>query len=217
MKTLKHILKNVPKSIRWLILTIFIARILDYLVIQFFTNKPVEFSIENITYIISAILFLTFLGYIIGSYNSISKLLKQINSNNINTKPQKEKLPHRNIIIGTYKSKLLSSDIRAKIFLNEKIKPNVDVFLDRVFEGNPFCTKCLRPLDIWSGNYITDIGQIGYKCSSCKTEIEEDFENLRKSIKSLIRRDYDKYWDEYQKQIKDLTGGKPELFETPLY
>ncbi|MBK7378981.1 MAG: hypothetical protein IPJ03_08210 [Ignavibacteriales bacterium] len=215
MKTIKIIIRSIPKIIRVIIGTIFIAPILGYIVIQIATDKTIELSTINILYLIFSVLILLIVGYVIGSFRAVQKLITQ--SNKSSSVLEKKQLPHRYISIGTFATRHLSSDIRANIFLNEKIKPSIDSFLDRVYEGEPFCTICLRPLDKWNASYMADFAQIGYKCPSCKTEIKGDWEDLRKSIKGDVRSKYAEYWEKYKKQIYELTNGNPDGYTLPKY
>jgi hypothetical protein len=122
----------------------------------------------------------------------------------------KRTLPYRYISIGTFKTKELGVDIQAKIILEEKIKPDIENFLERINTGNPYCPKCSRPLDEWRSNWETKFDRIGYKCPSCNTQRAGDTMDLLNDICGLIRPNYDYFWDIYSKKIHQLTGGKPQ-------
>jgi len=217
MDTLNFIMKKIPKSIRWIIASLIVTPIIGYILLQLITNKPIEISVEKIIYVIIIIISLSIIGYLVGSFRAVSYLLLNKPSIKSEIKPIKKILPYNEIVIGTYKTEILCSDIRAKIFLNESLKPNVDVFLERIHEGDPFCSQCSRPLDDWNASYMADFAQIGYKCKTCNTQIEGDWKALRNIIKGEVRKNYDKYWLGYKTQIDELTGGKPEEYEIPKY
>jgi uncharacterized protein YneF (UPF0154 family) len=217
MNIIKYIIKNLPKTIRWIIVSIIITPILGYIIIQIAAEKHIEFSTEIIIYVIMLVFLSLIAGYSIGAYRAVSKLLSSKPSIKAENKSTKPKVPHKEITIGTYRKIFLSSDIRAEILITEKIKPSVDDFLDRIREGDPFCSQCSRPLDILNANYLANFAQIGYKCTNCETQIKGNWEDLRKGIKGEVRKNYDSYWQEYKKQIQEFTNGKSEEFELPEY
>ena len=209
--TIKYILKNIPKWVRWVILGILVSPILGYIVLQVFINKPIEFSLQNLLYILALILMLTVIGYVIGSYRSVKQLLSKPPA--LSPTKEKKELPYQYLTIGQYKTENICSDIRASIKLSEKVKPNVDVFLDRVFEGEPYCPKCFRPMDKWNAGWQADFAQIGYFCEKCNIKHKGNWEDVRNDIKGIVRKDYDRYWDNYRKQLSELTDNKPENYK----
>jgi hypothetical protein len=219
--TIKYIFSKVPKIIRWLSVVICIAPVLTYIVQQFALDKPIELSLNNLLYLATILISIIILGFIIGSFISVRHLLKNADEQTVSKLNSKEVtkklLPHRIVSIGTYKTRGLSTDIRANILLNENVIPTVDMFLDRIYEGTPYCTKCDRPLNKWNAGQMAAFAQIGYHCTICETQIKGDWSDLRKSIKAEVRKNYDYYWKEYHKQIEELTGGDPEEYELPPF
>lgn len=128
-------------------------------------------------------------------------------------KDRRKILPYKEVIIGTFKKDGLAVDIRAKIFLEEKVQPPVEIFLDRISIKNPYCTKCARILDIVRASWMADFLQTGYKCISCQAEIKIDYSDLMKEIKGEVRQKYSDYWQNYHEAIYDLTGGKPQKYK----
>jgi len=129
-------------------------------------------------------------------------------------KSRKKLLSNTEVVIGTYSIPDLKVDIKAKIILIDNIKPDIEIFLDRVSMGRPYCPKCLRPLDILRASWMANGMQIGYKCKECKTKIRKTDSDIYSEIYSLIRRDYDKYWSTYQRKISEMTKGKPMEYRT---
>lgn len=216
--TFKYIFKKVPNTFRWLIVTVFIAPVLVYVVVQFSTNKPIELFPANLIYLLILILLLLNASYIVGSFRSVRELLAMKNSikNSSNDSPtNKKKLPYSEITIGNYKTQDISADIRAKIILGELDQPSADIFLDRIKKGDPFCPKCSRPMDYWEASWMADFAQIGYQCFNCDIKHKGDYEDLLNDIKGEVRRDYEKYWEIYQREIEKLINGKPEDFQLP--
>lgn len=217
--TLKYIFGNVPKLFRWLIGTIFIAPILIYVVVQFSINKPIELFPTNLIYLFLSILFFVITSYFVGAFISVGKLLNEknlIEKNTVaNPKTSKKMLPYSDITIGNYKTQDISVDIRAKIILGELNKPSVDIFLDRVKKGDPFCPQCSRPMDYWKLSWMANFAQIGYQCLNCKIQHKGDYEDVFNDIKGEVRKNYDSYWLIYMNEIDKLIKGKPEDFQLP--
>lgn len=217
--TLKHIFGKIPKLFRWLIVTVFIAPILVYVVVQFSTNKPIELFPANLIYLLLLILSLLIVSYFVGSYRSVSELLTMKNTlvkNSPNdSQISKKKLPYSEITIGNYSTQDICADIRAKIILDELHQPSVDIFLDRIRIGDPFCPKCSRPMDYWRATWMADFAQIGYQCFNCGVKHKGDFGDLLNDIKGEVRRNYKKYWDKYKIEINKMTKGKPEDYQLP--
>ena len=115
MKTIKIIIQSIPKIIRIIIGTIFIAPILGYIVIQISTIKPIELSTINLLYLTFSVIILVIGGYIIGSFRAVQKLITQSNkSYNVSEKKQ---LSHRYITIGTFKKKIFLLTLEQIFFL----------------------------------------------------------------------------------------------------
>lgn len=217
--TIKHIFGKVPKLFRWLIVTVFIAPILVYVVVQFSTNKPIELFPENLIYLLLLILFLLTASYIVGSFRSVRELLTIKNSISKNSSNDsqiiKKKLPYSEVTIGNYKTQDICADIRAKIILDESHQPAVDLFLDRIRKGEPFCPECSRPMDYWKATWMADFAQIGYQCFNCDIKHKGNYEDLLNDIKGEVRKNYEKYWDIYKGENNKLTKGNPEDYQLP--
>ena len=123
-------------------------------------------------------------------------------------------LPSDSVVIGTLEMDTLATDIRAKIILNDNIKPDIDIFLDRIQRISPYCPKCNRPLETKRASWMADGVQIGYLCKNCKTEYEGTYSDVFSEVLGEVRRNYDKYWNVYQDKIQKLTKGNPERYRT---
>ncbi len=128
-------------------------------------------------------------------------------------KDRRKILPYSEVAIGTYQTNNLTVDIRAKIVLGESAQPNVEIFLDRIEIGKPYCPKCSRPLDYWNASFMADGIQIGYKCNVCKTECEGDRYEVLDDVKGNVRQNYSQYWSQYKREIDLLTRGKPQRYK----
>ncbi len=217
--TIKYIFGKVPKLFRWLIGTIFVAPILIYIVVQFSTNKPIELFPTNLIYLFLLILFLVITSFVVGAFRSVRDLLEEKNIigkySVSNPKTNRKMLPYSEITIGNYNTQDISVDIRAKIILDESSKPSIDIFLDRIRKGNPFCPKCSRPMDYWKASWMADFAQIGYQCFNCNIQHKGDYENIMNDIKGEVRKNYENYWLIYKTEFDKLTKGKPEDFQIP--
>lgn len=111
-----------------------------------------------------------------------------------------KRLPCREVVIGPYQTNNLSVNIRVKIILSTQ--PNVEIFLDRIEICRPYCPKCYRPLDYWDADFIENDMHIGYNCNQCKTEYEGDMNKLLDDVKGEIRKKYQEYWSQYNREIR---------------
>jgi hypothetical protein len=128
---------------------------------------------------------------------------------------ERQTLPSDSVVIGTLNRDTLSTDIKAKIVLNESTKPHVNIFLDRIQRISPYCPRCYRPLDTKRASWEANGVQIGYKCKNCQTEYDGTYRNVFNEVLSEVRRNYDKYWETYQKEIYKMTNEKPENYKIP--
>jgi hypothetical protein len=128
---------------------------------------------------------------------------------------RRESLPYSHVVIGTLKRGVLAVDVRAEVFLEEKIRPPIGIFADRVSLDDPYCPKCSRPLAPLHASWMADGVQIGYQCRSCLTEIRGTRSDVLSEARGEIRRNYEKYWQNYQNAIQELTGGEPHKFRVP--
>jgi len=124
----------------------------------------------------------------------------------------RKKLPVSEITIGTYKEPSLAIDILAEVILEEKSKPDIEVFLKRIVLREPYCPNCLRTLDTTHASWMADGVQTGYKCSKCNNEREGTVLDLYKDVHGEVRRNFETYWQTYTEAIHRLTGGKPGEF-----
>jgi len=125
----------------------------------------------------------------------------------------KKPLPSDRVSIGTFQDRLLAVDIMAKVILEEKARPGVEVFLKRITLGRPYCPNCSRTLDTTHAGWHADGVQIGYSCTQCKTERRGDQDAVHKDVEGEVRRNYDCFWQAYQNEIAKMTGAKPEDFK----
>lgn len=124
-------------------------------------------------------------------------------------------IPSDRVTIGTFSRDTLLAEIRAKIFLNEKSQPNVDIFLDRLQRISPYCPSCCQPLKKKRASWMADGVQIGYKCDVCKTEYNRNYSEVYGEVKAEVRKNYQKYWEVYHKEIVKITNGKGGNFKSP--
>lgn len=129
------------------------------------------------------------------------------------TKDRRKPLPYHEVIIGTFKKDSLAIDIRAKIFLEEKLQPAIEIFLDRVSIRAPYCRKCNRPLQTLRHSEMADFLPYGYSCNYCQIQMNGTHSDIFNEIRGEIRRKYSDFWHNYSKAIYDLTGGKPQKFK----
>jgi len=100
--------------------------------------------------------------------------------------------------------------------LNETTQPSIDIFLDRVSTGNPYCPNCQRPLDEDRLDWMGDFEQIGYTCSECRTKIQRDRIQLLNDVQGEIRKRFGFYYDGYKFQVHKLTNGKPHKYKIEI-
>lgn len=124
----------------------------------------------------------------------------------------RKKLPVSEITIGTYKESLLAIDILAEVILEEKSKPGIEVFLERIVLRQPYCPNCSRTLDTTHASWKADGVQTGYRCSKCNTERKGTVSDLYKDVQGEVRRNFEMYWQTYTEAIHRLTGRKPGEF-----
>jgi hypothetical protein len=125
-------------------------------------------------------------------------------------KDRRKELPECDVVIGRHHKTDLGVDICARIVLGEAVPPPPEIFLRRLYLGDPFCLRCLRPLDRWNTSWMADSAQIGYKCPSCGTEIEGDVSSQLDDAKGHVRRDLEAYWRRYREEIDKLIGGRKQ-------
>lgn len=211
LKAIKFIWSNIPKLIKkslfWLILLIFGDIVLKELFeIQFLIST--SFAIK----LLIVIVILIVVGFFWAAIVSVSKLLKM---NGQRTKPEihtKIFLQQDKVPIGRYRNDIYSVDIFARIFLDIKTKVDVSLFTERISIGKPFCNICTKTL---TSTFFLDIESDGYRCTKCKSRLNEDNYSVLGCVTGEIRTNYDKYWQKYKEEINKLTGGKPENYEVP--
>ena len=119
------------------------------------------------------------------------------------------------VTIGNLTSGHLSVAIRARIYLEENVKPGKEEFIERISMGQPICSSCQEPLDFLRDHWMNDCQQIGYKCSKCSRVILKTENALFSEVIGEVRRNYKRYWHKYQQMMLDLTNGKPHKYEVP--
>ncbi|MDI7261584.1 MAG: hypothetical protein QME90_16920 [Thermodesulfobacteriota bacterium] len=126
---------------------------------------------------------------------------------------RRKALPYDYVTVGTYKIEHLAVDIRAKIVLDEITQPSIDLFLERISTGNPYCPHCQRPLDEDHLDWMGDFAQIGYTCSECQTKIKRDRMELWNDVQGEVRKRFGVYYETYKSQVHKLTKGKPDKYK----
>ena len=126
-------------------------------------------------------------------------------------------LQYSKVKIGEYSRENLKVDILAKINLDNKVRPEIPLFLERVIVGDPYCSHCSRNLDSLHAIWMADGVQIGYKCTDCQTEIKRDRNELVDDAKAEVRKNFDQMWVLYCNEIKRITKGKPNRYVLPRY
>jgi len=173
---------------------------------------------KNLIIILFIILTLLIIGFVVGSLRSLKTLLSEKESGfsgSLTSAPKKEVLPYSSISLDTFLSDYLCVDIQAKIVLGETIDPSVDIFLERVQIGDPFCPKCNTPLDIKRASWMADGVQTGYLCKKCNTEDNRDYFELLRDVKGFVRSNFSSMWALYTKKIADLTGNRQDKYCLP--
>jgi len=107
-------------------------------------------------------------------------------------------------------------DVCAEIVLGETSVADVELFLRRVRPGQPSCPGCSRPLEHWTGDWMADYAQLGYRCRSCSIQISGSYSLLLDDVRGDVRRRFHEYWTRYQEAIRLLTRGKDHKFKLPL-
>jgi len=132
------------------------------------------------------------------------------------TKDRRRFLPQREVIVGTYREEGIATDVRAEIVLGERIPPDVEIFLDRIQIGQPYCPDCSSQLEeVFVEHWVPGYSGWHYECRRCGTEIAIDGDELRRAAAGAVRRDYLRYWSRYEEEIQHLTGAKPGRFKLP--
>jgi len=131
-------------------------------------------------------------------------------------KDRRKVLTQRQVVIGTYREDGIAVDLRAQIVLGERIPPDVEIFLDRVEIGQPYCPDCSSQLEeVFLEHWIPGCSGWRYECRRCETEVAIDGDELRRAAAGAVRREFGSYWSRYQEEIRCLTGGKPRRFKLP--
>jgi hypothetical protein len=130
-------------------------------------------------------------------------------------KDRRKPLPQRMVVIGTHLDNGLAVALKAQIVLGENTLPDVEIFLDRIHLGEPYCPTCKRPLDKLRASWMADCGHIGYECKTCETEIQKFPAALHNDALGAVRRGYLSLWERYENEIRDLTKGKPKKYMLP--
>ena len=132
------------------------------------------------------------------------------------TRDRRKLLPQRQVVIGTYQEDGLAVDLRAQIVLGERTPPDVEIFLDRVRLGQPYCPRCSNRLEeVLVDHWIPGYSGTHYECYRCEIETPMDGDDLEGEVFGAIRRDYLRFWSRYDEEIQHLTGGKPKKFKVP--
>jgi len=152
------------------------------------------------------------IAFVYQSIKLAADLTTQIQTDPTKLPDPRRKLPVSEVSIGTFKDTVLAIDILAKIILEERIKPSVEVFLKRIILERPYCPKCQRTLDTTHASWMADGVQIGYKCSNCQTERKGTMSDIYRDVQGEVRRNFDSYWQAYSHLINELTDGKPQDF-----
>jgi hypothetical protein len=152
------------------------------------------------------------IAFIYQSIRLASELSTQMPTASGHPQDTRKKLPVSEVTIGTFKDPLLAIDILAEVILEERSKPGIEVFLERIVLREPYCPHCSRTLDTTHASWVADGVQTGYRCSDCKTDREGTVLNLYKDVQGEVRRNFETYWQTYTEAIHRLTGGKPERF-----
>lgn len=149
---------------------------------------------------------------IYGVVNSwIPKVLqfkKEFNNKKGSIRQYKRKIPFESVTIGTFKTRSIATEIRAKIFLEENTQPSVDMFLERIETTPPYCSKCLRNLSKKHASWMADGIHIGYYCKKCGIEYDGNKKDVANEVFSEVRRNYQSYYNEYKRKIDEITKGK---------
>ena len=159
-----------------------------------------------------AILLLYFFGaFVYQSLKVISDLTSVSAANAAKPLLIRKKLEVSEVSIGTFQDELLAVGILAKIVLMESSKPGVEVFLNRIRLGDPYCPRCKRSMDKTYLDPRVPFGPTvtGFACRNCSTAREGDIHDLYQDAEGEVRREYDRYWDGYIEVIRDLTHGIP--------
>lgn len=132
------------------------------------------------------------------------------------TKDRRNALTQRQVVIGTYREGAVAVDLRAEIVLGERIPPDVEIFLDRLLVGQPYCSDCSSQLEeVFLDHWVPGYSGWRYECRRCETEVAIDGDELQRAAAGAVRRDYLRCWSRYEEEIRCLTGGKPRRFKLP--
>jgi hypothetical protein len=212
---IKRIYSRIPKKGIASVVSTFIGVLADRLYESYvsqtaFVGWPRIFPVLLWTVGFLATYFL--IAFIYESISLASDLATQVQADPKKFPDPRKKLPVSEVSIGTFKDRVLAIDILAKVILQEKTKPSIEVFLKRIVLERPYCPNCQRTLDTTRASWMADGVQTGYKCSNCQTERRGVMSDIYKDVQGEIRRNFDSYWQPYSRLINELTDGKPQDF-----
>jgi len=123
------------------------------------------------------------------------------------------------VTVGVHEHGYLRSAIRAKAIRGERGQPDIEVFLERVSYGVPYCSDCARKLYPARASRMADGVQYGYRCNSCHAdegeEIERTPQDLLIDIKAKVRIDYDSFWKTYKEEVRKHFSSGLEDYKFP--
>lgn len=220
LKAIKTIFINIPKFFAWLIPTIFVAPLLIFFISGYITDQTLNISLTNLRNVIYLTLAVSIIAFFWSSLKTVKFLtLNTEESDKTYTKTRsidgKRILQYSKVKIGEYSRENLKVDILAKIYLDNEVRPEIPLFLERVRIGDPYCPNCSRNLDYLRASWMADGVQIGYKCINCETETKRDCKELIDDAKAEVRKNFDKTWLLYRDEIKRVTKGKPHKCVLP--
>jgi hypothetical protein len=220
LKAFKIIFKNIPKFFAYLILAILIAEPVKLLIAKYLMNQPLNISLTNLKNIIYITLVVSIIAFFWSSLKTVKLLILNTEKSNDSYKKMitiegKRILQYSKVKIGEYSCNNLKLDILAKINLDNEVKPEIPLFLERIIIGDPYCPLCSSNLDYLRASWKADYVQIGYKCKNCQAEIEKDRQDLINDAKAEVRKNFDEVWVLYCNEIKRITKGKPHKYVLP--
>ena len=214
-KTISQIFARIPR--KWIVVAVSAISgiLLDRISDAYISNTPfvgwprVEPVLIWATTIVVVYFFFSFL------YQSVRLAQERSQSPTANQPAAldtRKPLPVSELTIGTFEQGGLAIDILAKIVLGETSAPSVAVFLQRIVLHRPYCPKCKRTLDTTHADWMADGVQTGFECRNCGTQRTGVMHDLYRDVEGAIRRSYDDFWDNYSKQIREMTNGKADEF-----
>ena len=209
---LKLVWFRVPKKIAYGIATFILVYVgnlwLDFAV----RNLPIKPLLNLLpALLVSTLIFIAY--FLIAFFYFSLMTIADLRSSSIPTasapEDDKRRVPTKSrVSIGTLTKPDLSVDILAEVNFEDQSQPDIQIFLECISLGDPYCPECSRPLNKIHGDWMINGIQVGYACPKCGSEIDLNYSDLKKDVKAEVRRNFDNYWPGHVERVKALNVAK---------